>query len=122
VVKKTIRDIGGAQFPILTRTNYAEWEVVVKVMLKARSIWKVVSFGTDNEEEDHLAMEAILKTVPAEYRVTLGSKDSALEACDVKVTKPNSGKLEDRSIPWCSWVTKPEARHTGSSIQTRDGW
>jgi hypothetical protein len=86
VVKKTIRDIGSAQFPVLTRTNYGEWEVVMKVMLKARGLWKAISFGTDDEEEDHLAMEAILKAVPAEYRVTLGSKDSAKEAWDALKT------------------------------------
>jgi hypothetical protein len=40
MVKKIVRDIGNAQFPILTRSNYAEWEVVVKVMLKARC-WEI---------------------------------------------------------------------------------
>jgi hypothetical protein len=34
VVKKTI---GNAQFPTLTRTNYADWEVLVKVMFRAGS-------------------------------------------------------------------------------------
>ena len=34
-MKKTVRDIGGAQYPMLTRTNYAEWVVLMKVMLKA---------------------------------------------------------------------------------------
>jgi hypothetical protein len=86
VVKKMIRDIGSAQFPVLTRTNYGEWEVVMKVMLKARGRWKAISFVTDDEEEDHLAMEAILKAVLTEYRVTLGSKDSAKEAWDALKT------------------------------------
>jgi hypothetical protein len=30
VVKKTFRDIGSAQFPTLTRTNYAKREVLVR--------------------------------------------------------------------------------------------
>ena len=29
VVKKTVRDVGGAQYPMLTRTNYAEWVVLM---------------------------------------------------------------------------------------------
>ena len=29
VVKKIVRDVGNAQFPVLTRSNYAEWEEVV---------------------------------------------------------------------------------------------
>ena len=34
VVKKTVREAGNAQYPMLTRTNYAEWVVLMKVMLK----------------------------------------------------------------------------------------
>jgi hypothetical protein len=82
VVKKTIRDVGNAQFPTLTRTNYAKWEVLVKVMFKARRLWRAVSIDTEDEEEDQLAMEGILKAVPAEYRIALGNKDSAKEAWD----------------------------------------
>ena len=72
--------------PVLTRSNYAEWEVVVKVMLKARGLWKAVDVGTEDEEDDQLAMEAILKAVPSEYRVALGSKDTAKDACDALKT------------------------------------
>ena len=46
VVKKTVRDVGGAQYPMLTRTNYAEWVVLMKVMLKARRLWAAVTVGT----------------------------------------------------------------------------
>ena len=78
VVKKTVRDVGGAQYPMLTRTNYAEWVVLMKVMLKARRLWAAVTVGTADEEDEQSAMEAILKSVPAEYVVPLG--ESAKEA------------------------------------------
>jgi len=78
-VKKTLRDVGGAQYPMLTRTNYAEWVVLMKVMLKARRLWAAVTVGAADEEDDQSAMEAILKSVPAEYVVTLGAKNSAKE-------------------------------------------
>ena len=77
VVKKTLRDVGGAQYPMLTRTNYAEWVVLMKVMLKARRLWAAVTVGTADEEDDQ---SAILKSMPAEYVVPLGAKDSAKEA------------------------------------------
>ena len=80
VVKKTVRDVGGAQYPMLTRTNYAEWVVLMKVMIKARCLWAAVTVGTADEEDDQSAMEAILKSVPTEYVVPLGAKDSAKEA------------------------------------------
>jgi hypothetical protein len=78
VVKKTVRDIGGAQFPMLTCTNYVEWEVLMKVMLQARDLCEAVDVATD----DKLAMEGILKSVPSEYRVALGSKKTTQEAWD----------------------------------------
>jgi len=79
-MKKTVRDVGDAQYPMLTRTNYAEWVVLMKVMLKARRLWAAVTVGTADEEDDQSAMEAILKSVPTEYVVPLGAKDSAKEA------------------------------------------
>jgi hypothetical protein len=38
VVKKIIRNVGNTQFPTLTRMNYAEWGVLVKVMFRARGL------------------------------------------------------------------------------------
>ena len=81
-MKKTVRDIGGAQYRMLTRTNYAEWVVLMKVMLKARRLWVAVTVGTVDEEDDQSAMEAILKSVPTEYVILLGAKDSVGEPGD----------------------------------------
>ncbi|WVZ81050.1 LOW QUALITY PROTEIN: hypothetical protein U9M48_028477 [Paspalum notatum var. saurae] len=50
------------------------------VMLKARGLWRVVKDGTDDEQEDLMAMEAIFKGVLPKYITTLGSKKSAKEA------------------------------------------
>jgi beta-glucanase (GH16 family) len=71
---------GRSQFPILTRNrnSYAEWEVLVKMMLKAHGLWKAVSTGTEDEEDDQLVMEA----VPAEYRIVLVSKDTMKDVWD----------------------------------------
>ena len=65
---------------MFTRTNYAEWAVLMKVMLKARRLWAAGTVGTVDKEDDQSAMEAILKSVPAEYVVPFGAKDSAKEA------------------------------------------
>ncbi|WVZ94305.1 hypothetical protein U9M48_040211 [Paspalum notatum var. saurae] len=79
-VLKTVSEVGGAQYPLLTHTNYGEWATVMMVMLKARGLWRVIKKGTDDEQEDQMAMEAILKGVPPGYITTLGSKKSAKEA------------------------------------------
>jgi transposase InsO family protein len=77
VAARQIRDVGAAQFPMLTRTNYAEWSTIMKVMLRGRGLWAAVTTGPADEQEDLLAMEAILKAVPPELVTPLGSADDA---------------------------------------------
>ena len=79
VVVRTVREVIGTSWPTLTRTNYGEWAVTMKVKLRARRLWNAIDKGTDNEE-DMSALEAILAAVPAEYREPLGAKNSAKEA------------------------------------------
>jgi hypothetical protein len=60
------QEVSGANWSILTRTNYGEWAVTMKVNLRARRLWKAIYIdqGTEDEEEDCSAMEAILASVP----------------------------------------------------------
>ena len=74
VVVRTVWEVSGTSWPTLTRTNYGEWSVTMKVKLRARWLWNAVDKGTDNEEDDMSALEAILAAVPAEYREPLGAK------------------------------------------------
>ncbi|WVZ84642.1 LOW QUALITY PROTEIN: hypothetical protein U9M48_031649 [Paspalum notatum var. saurae] len=76
-VVRTVREVGSAQFPQLTRTNYTDWVVMMKVMLKARGLWSIIKHGTDDKQEDQMALEALLRGVPAEYQSTLGRKKTA---------------------------------------------
>ena len=36
VIKRVVWEVGGANWPVLTRTNYGEWSVIMKVKLRAR--------------------------------------------------------------------------------------
>ncbi|WVZ71914.1 hypothetical protein U9M48_020443 [Paspalum notatum var. saurae] len=76
-VVRTVREVGSAQFPQLTRTNYTDWVVMMKVMLKARGLWSIIKHGTDDKQEDQMALEALLRGVPAEYPSTLRRKKTA---------------------------------------------
>ena len=80
VVVRTVREVSGTSWPMLTRINYGEWSVIMKVKLRARRLWNAVDKGTDNEEDDMSALEAILAAVPAEYREPLGARSSTKEA------------------------------------------
>ena len=66
VVVRTVREVSGTSWPTLTRTNYGEWSMTMKVKLKARRLWNVVDKGTDSEEDDMSALEAILTAIPME--------------------------------------------------------
>ena len=77
---RTMREVNGTSWATLTRINYGEWGVTMKVKLRVRRLWNAIDKGTDNEEDDMSALEAILTAVPPEYRGPLGAKSSAKEA------------------------------------------
>ena len=77
---RTVWEVSGTSWPTLTRTNYDEWEVTMKVKLRARWLWNAIDKGTDNEKDGMSTLEAILVAVSAEYREPLGAKSSAKEA------------------------------------------
>ena len=65
-------EVSGANWPVLTRTNYGRWAVLMKVKLRAWKLWKAVKEGTE-DEEDCSAMDTILSAVPHEYVESLGT-------------------------------------------------
>ena len=67
VVVRTVREVSGTSWQTLTRTNYGEWSVTIKVKLRARWLRDAVDKGNDNEEDNMSALEAILAVVPVEY-------------------------------------------------------
>ena len=66
VVVCTVREVSGISWMMLTCSNYGKWSVTIKVKLRVRRLWNAVDKGTDNEEDDMSALEAILAAVPAE--------------------------------------------------------
>lgn len=75
-----MKEVGGNNFPMLTRMNYTEWSLLMKVKLEARGIWDAIKFGGDDFHEDWMALEAILQAVPAEMVAGLAVKRTAKEA------------------------------------------
>src|SRR5664279_1436828 len=79
VLQRPARDAGGT-WPMLTRSNYADWSLVMQVMLEARQLWVAVSTGTAERETDRTAMECLLRSVPPEMFSMLARKPTAKEA------------------------------------------
>ena len=84
--QKEVVEVSGTNWTTLTRTNYREWSVTMKVKLRVRRLWNAIDKGTDNEKDDMSALEAIITAVPAKYREPLGTKSSAKEACEAITT------------------------------------
>ena len=60
---------------VLTRTNYVDWALVMRVQLQAQGLWTVVDTGVGSERDDRRALGVILRNVPPEMLRTLAVKD-----------------------------------------------
>ena len=80
VVERIVKEVGGGNYPTLTRTNYTECSLLMKVKLQARGIWDAIELGADDFLEDRMALEAILQAVPPEMMAGLAVKGTAKEA------------------------------------------
>ena len=95
------RDIGGAAWPQPVRTNYTDWDVLMRVMMVGRYLWDAVQTGTAERSDDRLALEAILHGVPPEMVPTLAGKATAKEAWDTVKTM-RLGVARVREAKLCS--------------------
>lgn len=74
--------LGSATFPMLTKTNYNNWSLLMKVLLQSRFLWTAVDTGTTDYTDDRYAMEALLRSVPPEMHGMLASKKTTKDAWD----------------------------------------
>jgi hypothetical protein len=71
---------------MLTRTNYSDWALVMRVQLQGQGRWEVVEHGVGEYHDDREALGAILRAVPPEMLRSLAVKDTAKEAWDALKT------------------------------------
>jgi hypothetical protein len=74
------RVTGAVQLPLLTKSNYTEWSLIMQVSLEAMWLWSVVETGKGERRDDRLALSAILRAVPSEMKARLAVKLTAYEA------------------------------------------
>ena len=85
VVREVVREGGGGgsmHLPMLTRTNYTEWAILMRVQVQGACLWEAIDPGVPlgDERQERLALGAILRTVPPEMIPVLAAKDNAKEA------------------------------------------
>ena len=85
-IVRTIKDSSaGGGWHMLTKTNYIEWSMVMKVKMPARHMWDAVRYGDADFAEDRLVLEALLAAIPPEMAPTFANKETAKDACDAIV-------------------------------------
>jgi hypothetical protein len=50
VIQRVIRELGGGNsYPALTKTNYSDWTLLMKVKLKVQALWSVIEDNGANQ-------------------------------------------------------------------------
>jgi len=98
------RPSANVSWPMLTRTNYSEWALVMMVNFQTLRVWEVVRDGINDEHDDEeyhddrVAMAGILRSVPAELWSTLARKPTAMEAWEtIKSLRIGDERARDAS-------------------------
>lgn len=106
-------------YPTLTRTNYQDWALVMRVNMQAQCLWGAVEPEGDDlvdYRQDRQALAAILRAVPAEMLATLAVKETAQEAWEAiktrrigvqRVREANAQQLAENSVISSSRTVKP---------------
>jgi hypothetical protein len=81
IVQRVIHEVGGGNsYPTLTKTNYLDWALLMKV--KARGLWAAVNSGGGDRQEDMMALDVLSSAVPLEMVASVAGQDTAKAAWD----------------------------------------
>jgi hypothetical protein len=86
---------------MLTKSNYHEWSLLMKVKLQARRLWEAVHVGGVNYDDDRRALEALCAAVPTEFGASLANKATAKLAWDSIATARIGGDRVRRATLQC---------------------
>lgn len=76
-----VRESGSSgTWPQLTKTNYVEWSLRMKLKLQARDLWDVIEYGDGEYRDDRTTLVAICSSVPTEMIPALAIKETATDA------------------------------------------
>jgi hypothetical protein len=66
VVVEKVASAGPTNYPLLMKTNYNDWMLLMKIKLEARLLWTAVDLGDVDFQVDCMALDAICSAVPPE--------------------------------------------------------
>jgi hypothetical protein len=78
VIQRVIYEVGGgSSYPSLTKSNYTDWALLMKVKLKVRALWSVIENGGVDQQEEMMVLDALCRAVPPEMVPTIAKKEMA---------------------------------------------
>jgi hypothetical protein len=99
-VQAVVRDIGpGGGWPTLIKTNYVEWDVVMRVRLQVCHMWEAVRYDDVDYYEDRWALDALIVVFLLEMQFSLSQKWTAKEAWDaIAATRIGSNRVRKTTL------------------------
>ncbi|XP_078429376.1 uncharacterized protein LOC144701442 [Wolffia australiana] len=87
IVQRVIREVSaGTGFPVLTKTNYSDWALLMKIKLKAWLLWSAIEEGDAEPHEEMQVLDVLCSAVPSEMWSVIVDKDTAKEAWEAIAT------------------------------------
>ena len=115
--ERVVPNTGGVELPLLTKTNYHEWSLVMQVSLEALELWDAVEAVSAERAKDRQALAAILCTVPPEMKAGLAVKKSAKEAWEaVKMMRVGDDRVKSANVQRLLKEFENVAFHDGESV------
>jgi hypothetical protein len=84
---------------MLTRTDYFELSLVMRVNLQVTGLWDAIHKGISNYWGDRNALAALLCAVPSEMQVGLVVKETMKEACEaIRSIRVSVDKVKEANV------------------------
>jgi hypothetical protein len=91
--------VGPVNYPILTKSNYNQWSLLMKIKLKAHGLWGVIESGNAEFQVNWMAIDAICSAVPPEMIVVLATKDMMMEEWEsIKIMRIGDERIRQSTV------------------------
>jgi hypothetical protein len=83
IVERVVEKVASASlanYSILTKSNYNQWSLLMKIKMEVRGLWVAVDPDSVEFQVDRMALDAICSVVSSEMITTLTMSDSTQEA------------------------------------------
>ena len=115
--ERVVPNTGAVELPLLTKTNYHEWSLVMQVSLEALKLWDAVEAISAERAKDRRVLAAILCAVPPEMKAGLAVKKSAKEAWEaVKMMRVGDDRVKSANVQRLLKKFENVTFHDGESV------